>query len=225
MEFLKKNYEKILLALVLLGLTAAVGYLTILIPEQKQKLDDMRNVVKVTNPAPLPPQDTSVEQAAQKRLDTPYQVDLVTQHRVFNPALWRIYADGHLRKVDSTDKIGPQALKLSGINPLYLTISYVTKQATGYEIKEKNDALPYGAERHWVVHPDTATDHYILKQVEGSPDSPTALTLEFKDTHETFTLKADPDQPFRKVTAYSADMNYPPDPANGHWEKLRPGTQ
>jgi hypothetical protein len=45
MDFLKKNYEKILLGVVLLGLAVAVGFLPFKIASEKQKLKDMSDSV------------------------------------------------------------------------------------------------------------------------------------------------------------------------------------
>ncbi len=223
MDFLKKHYEKIILALVLLSLTAAVGALLIYIPGEQKDLENQREVNIQKNPPALPPLDTKVFDEALKRAETPYKIDLTTKHRVVNPVLWQLHANGRLTKVESMDKIGLGALKLVNIEPLYLTITYVTNRVNGYEIEFRDDSAARPTPRRAVVHPDTVADVFLLRKVEGQADSPTALVLEFKNpAHEQFTLKANPDEPFKKVVAYSADLRYsPPQGAPLAWNKMR----
>lgn len=225
MDFLKKNYEKILLALVLLGLTAAVVGLTIYIPHERDKLSNYTSEVTKTRAQPLPPPDTAALEAALQRLQSPFSVDLTTKHRVFNPVIWQINPDGGLRKIESETNFGIRALKVINIDPIYLTVTYVTNGATGYEIKEKDDSQARPFERHSVIHADTSpSDRYLLRKVEGPAENPTALDLEFKDaTHENIKLSTDPAKPFKRVTAYSADLRYPPDPAAPKWDGRRIG--
>ena len=45
MDLIKKHYEKILLALVLLGLMGAVVFLLIIIPNERQEMADSKNLV------------------------------------------------------------------------------------------------------------------------------------------------------------------------------------
>jgi len=221
MDFLKKHYEKIVLALVLLSLTAAAGFLLFYIPGEQHTLDVNLSSTDLKNPPALPPLDTKLEDDALKRIAAPYKIDLVTKHRVFNPVLWQMHAGGRLTKIDSSNQAGPEAVQVVAINPIYLTVTYVTNMVNGYQIKQRDDTSARPSDRPGVVHLDSSTDMFILRKVEGAPESPTALLLEFKNpTHEQFTLKANPDEPFKKVIAYSADLRYPPEPTL-QWNKIR----
>ena len=55
MQFLKKNYEKILLGLVLLGLVVAAAYLPFRIDDEKQALHELRDKKFDYPVKPLPP--------------------------------------------------------------------------------------------------------------------------------------------------------------------------
>ena len=57
MQFLKKNYEKILLAVVVLAALGVVAYLPILVSQEKQKLDDLLNGVIHKAAKPMAPAD------------------------------------------------------------------------------------------------------------------------------------------------------------------------
>ena len=66
MGFLKKNYEKIVLVVVLLGLTAASCLLPFIISAKREALESQRVNTKA-NVKPLPPPDMTVEEAALQR--------------------------------------------------------------------------------------------------------------------------------------------------------------
>lgn len=227
MEFLKKNYEKILLAVVLLGLTAAVVFLLIYIPAHQEKLKSNREGLVNQKVKPLDPLDTQLEEAALQRLQVPYQLDLTTKHRLFNPVLWQVNVDGRFRKFDSEDQMFPAGLKITKINPVEATVSFLNTNSVGFVLRIVNPVAPRLAERNRtvVIHQDgSANEMFNLKRMEGPSDDPTALDLEFKDTHENFVLPTDPARPFKKVVGYTADMAYPLEPTLRPWNNLRVGS-
>src|SRR5262245_7011776 len=101
MDFLKKNYEKVLLSVVLLGLVVAVGYLPFKISSEKDKLEAMR-VSLAPKAKPLPPLDLSTQEVTLKLMADPPVVNFSDPNRLFNPMLWQKAADGHLIKFNST---------------------------------------------------------------------------------------------------------------------------
>lgn len=220
MDFLKKHYEKIILVLVLLILTAAVGALLLYIPGEKKHLEDTANAQINSRPQPLPALDTTNVDQALKRLDDTVRVDLTSKHRVFNPMLWQLRSDVRIVKIGAANQYGIDAVKLTNVSDIYLTVTYVTNTVNGYQIKVRDESAAQPADRSVVVHPDSTADAFFLRKVEGPAENPTALLLEFKNTHEQYTLKGNPGEPFRKVVAHSADLGYPPEPAL-HWNKMR----
>ena len=223
MDFLRKHYEKILLALVLIGLMGAVGYMLIIIPEKQQKLQDLRETLIKQPAKPLPPMDTRLEDDALLRLKSPFKLDLTARHNLFNPVLWQLRSDGRLQKIDSANKIGPEALLVTAIHPLYMTVTYQSTNDSGFLVKiHKPSAPPRDQDRTLVVHPEPApNDLLILRHLEGATGNPTALQLEFKDSHLTFTLPLDPDKPYKQVDGYVADLRYSADPGAGPWNNVR----
>src|ERR1019366_2840560 len=100
MDFLKKNYEKVLLGVVLLGLAVAAAFLPFKIANEKQKLEDMHNALIHPNVKPLTNLDLTVPDSVLKRLATPTMVDFSPPNRLFNPMPWQKAVDGRLLKVD-----------------------------------------------------------------------------------------------------------------------------
>ena len=225
MDFFKKNYEKILLVVVLLGLIAALVLLVIIIPQKRSHLEELRNGLLNPKVNPLQALDMSVENAALQRAQTPAQLDFTTQHKLFNPVLWLMRSDGHLLKIDSDKKIGPGALSITAIHPLYLRVVYGEPTADGYLIHVYDEAAarPYDREKNTIVSLGSPNDIFTVKSITGPPDNPPRLELEFKDTHEALTIT--PDKPFERVNGYTADLSYPPDPNVGPWTDQRIGSR
>src|SRR5260221_3173558 len=197
MEFLKKHYEKVLLGLVVLGMTVAVGALLFIIPEKRQKLEDLR--VQKTNPKvkPLPPLDMAVEEAAMQRVQTPVRLDLTTKHNLFNPVLWQKATDGRPIKILTGNEIGIGAIDILAIKPLYLRLTYSSPSESGYQIAVEREAASRESQRHTstiVSKENNRSDLLDLKEVVGPPDKPTELVLVMKDSDEVIHLS--PDKPY-----------------------------
>src|SRR5579859_2664382 len=104
MEFLKKNYEKILLAVVLLGLTIAACLLPFIISSKRAALEQV--VQRPPRPKELPPLDMSVEDAAMQRAQAAYALDFTSKHNLFNPVTWKKKPDGTLMKETTGNEEG-----------------------------------------------------------------------------------------------------------------------
>jgi hypothetical protein len=212
MDFLKKNYEKILLVIVLLGLIAALVLLLLIIPQKQNHLEELRQGLLNPNVKPLPALDMSLENSALQLVQSPGPIDFTTKHKLFNPVLWQMRSDGHLLKIDSDNQIGPGAIKITTIKPLYLRVIYGEPTADGYLIHVNDDAAirPYDREKNTIVSPSGPSDLLILKSVVGPPDNPPTLNMEFKNTGESVTIT--PDRAYERVDGYTATLTYPPDP-------------
>jgi hypothetical protein len=225
MDFLKKNYEKIILVIVLLGLVAALVLLVIIIPQKQSHLEELRNGLLNPHVNPLPALDMTVENAALQRVQTPADLDFTSQHKLFNPVLWLMRSDGHLLKIDSDNKIGPGALVITAMHPLNLRVVYGEPTADGYLIHVYDEAAtrPYDREKNTIISAGSPNDIFIVKNITGPPDNPPRIEMEFKDTHEAITIT--PDKPFERVNGYMADLSYPPDSSVGPWTEQRVGSR
>jgi hypothetical protein len=216
MDFLKKNYEKVLLGVVLLGLAVAVAFLPFKITSEKQTLEDMRNRLIHPKVKPLTNLDLSLPDAMLKRVAVPAVVDFSAPNKLFNPMLWQKAADGHLIKVDATN-IGPNAITITKMAPLYLTLRLndvsVLDTGTGCKIGIENEAATNLKDRKKEKYCKLGdkNETFALREIKAAPDNATNITvvLELNDTGQRVTVSKE--QPFRRVDGYTVDLKYAPE--------------
>ena len=108
MDFVKKNWEKILLGVVLVGLAVAVAFLPLKISREREDLR-IQSETRTPKVVPLIPPDLTIAAADLKRTAVPTTLDLSTGHRLFNPVLWQKSVDGsRIIKVTTGREIGPR---------------------------------------------------------------------------------------------------------------------
>lgn len=212
MDFLKKNYEKVLLGLVLVGLMGVVGYMLVVVSNEKQKLDDLSQNVLHPHVTPLSNIDLTVSEQTVKRAATPVVLDFGPPgHRLFNPSAWQKGPDG--RPVPR-ENIGPRALVVTNITALYfrLSLDKVEPVDNGfkYVIMTENQAAANPSQRHqksnYCKLMDN-TDVFQLIEVRGKPEDPTELVVKLKDSGDTAVIKKD--KPFERIDGYMADLRHP----------------
>jgi hypothetical protein len=115
MDFLKKNYEKILLGLVLAGLVGALVFMPFYIGSDNQKMTDQTDTIIKKPVTELPSLDISAETAVAGRLKAAGSLDLESTNRLYNPLEWQKGADGNLVKVAT--HVGPQMVVVTNITP------------------------------------------------------------------------------------------------------------
>ncbi|MGH7941430.1 MAG: hypothetical protein ACREFR_10215 [Limisphaerales bacterium] len=229
MNFIKKNYEKIFLGAVLLGLFAALLYLPIAINADKQSLQAIVDSIIRKKPQPLQPLDMSAENDALNRVQSPYDLEGIFEktNRLFNPMRWEKSPDGHWFPVKSGNEIGPGAVRVTKIVPLYYRLKLVNVEpanqfgAARYVISIEQQDAPNAVERRPRRHylsageKDTALN---LISVTGPAKDP-RLNLQIIASAEQVTISKS--KPFSEVTGYAADLIYPPE--NHHWYDMRDG--
>lgn len=228
MDFLKKNYEKVLLGVVLLGLAVAVAFLPFKIASEKQKLEDMRNTLIHPKVKPLTNLDLTVPDTVLKRTATPNLVDFAAPNKVFNPLLWQKTSDGRLIKVDDTN-IGVNAVVVTRMVPLYLklTLDDVTTMDSGTRCKigVENEATLNLRDRKKQKYCKVGdkNETFALREVKVAPNNPTNVTavLELNETGQRLEITRE--QPFRRVEGYMVDLKYAPESKT--WTARRVGAQ
>lgn len=221
MEFLKRNYEKILLSVVLLGLAVVAFWLIIQVGAEKSKLEDMMKETEGPAHKKISPVDTKAVEVSLARVKSPGEFSLPLQHRLFNSMKWVRQPDGKIQKITSSDKIGIPALKISNIVPLNLIVSFngvsdptgnpryqvgVTREAAIRPADRKPVVKNYGASTRFVI--DT---NITLTMVEprGSLADPTELVMELIEAGgEPTKITITKDAPFQKVAGYLVDARY-----------------
>ena len=213
MQFLKKHYEKILLGIVLAGLIGVLVFMLFYIQADKQAMDDASNSLIHPAAKPLPELDLTASEAAMGRLQSPFQLDLETGNKVFNPFEWQKTLDNLM--VKKATHIGAQMAVVANIAPLYLVLTLdavATNVGNRYVIGvEKQAAATLAKQRKQqrYVSAGDKNDTFALLEVKGAPESPEALILKVLDTGETAIVTRD--KPFRRVDAYKADFRYDPE--------------
>lgn len=212
MQFIKKNYEKILLGLVLFGLVAAAALLPLLVAGEKQGLDEERNKIINRQPKPLPPLDLGRYDIALKQADAPLGLDFSSTNKLFNPVRWLKGPYGIIKVLPGSELEKLEILKMT---PLYLVISLdsVTPSDSGarYGIAvEQQAVIKPGAKRKlYYAAKGEKKEALVLRDVMGSVETP-ELILELPDAPDK-PVSITKDKPFKRVDGYLADLRYAPE--------------
>jgi hypothetical protein len=222
MEFIKKNYEKIILGAVMLGLVVVLAFMPFMIINEQQQMRDILTTYIPNSVAPLAALDMSRQQAVLKQLNSPYVLDFSTTNRLFNPVKWQRMSDGRIVKAT---RLGPNAAAVTKITPLYFSISLdmVVSEPAGpryvFSIEDQAAPLPYQRRpRHrYASKGETVVDKTVggedqgfkLVDVKGAPVNPSELDLKLTDSQAPATVSKG--KPYRRVDAYSADLKYEPE--------------
>lgn len=215
MEFLKKNYEKVVLGVVLAGAAVAVAFLPFMVASEKQRLQEASSRI-INRPAkPLEPLDLAHPEAMLKRLSVPALLDLSTSNKVFNPVLWQKTVDGRPVKAEG-GSIGAAAVVVTRTAPLHLTITLdsvvVSDSGARYVIGVEREAaarVDQRRKRQFYTSPNEKKEGFVLREVKGPVDNPTEVILELTDTNETISVSKE--KPFRRVDGHIADLRYDPE--------------
>jgi hypothetical protein len=209
MEFLKNHYEKVLLSLILLGLAVAAALLPM-------KVD--------TTPIDPPPakgkvikqQDLKPVEVALQRSKAASNTVLSGSHNLFNPVLWTRKPNGTLLKNESANSVGPPALTITNVTPLYFVLAYDGVTGQGDKLRYKlvltREADTNSALRRAIPVFAVAGDkkeQFTLREVKGEPENPSELVLEVTNVKEPVTISKD--QPYKRVDGYMADFRYDPE--------------
>ncbi|HXT12275.1 MAG TPA: hypothetical protein VN873_11990 [Candidatus Angelobacter sp.] len=213
MQFLKKNYEKIVLAVVVIAALGVVVFLPIMVSNEKQKLNDLEH-----SATPLPktvaPIDLSSQDAFLQRGKTPVTLNLMDPHKIFNPYRWQL-KNGKVFENPAGREV--KQLMVTRISPLYEVFSFVAASVapglpTHYAIGIKHEAAATISGRNVKVTNvpmHQTTNNFTVIAAQGPADDPTGVTLKLSDTQKTVTISRD--QPYQRVEGFTADLVYPPD--------------
>ncbi len=221
MDFLKKNYEKLLLGIVLLGLAAALASLPFFISSQKSQLADLQTQL-VPRPKPLTNLNLTLAEEALKKASAPAMIDFGPPNRLFNPMPWQKSADDRLIPLA---KIGPTALVVTNIQELRLKLSLESvtpPDASGncsyIIVMEKPAATGTTKTRSsFSCTATTKNKFFTVLEVKGKPEDPTEIVVQMEDTKERASIGKN--KPFERIEGYMADLRY--DPERKKWDNCR----
>jgi hypothetical protein len=212
MEFLKKHYEKLLLGLVLLGLTVAAAMLPFVISAKRKELTDLRENLLKPKIKELEPLNMSREEAALQQAQTPIRLSFSGKHNLVNPVLWQKTPDGRLLKIQTGNEV-VGAAEVTDIKPLYLSLSFDSISGKGFLFGVQNEAAPTPSKRakHQTLcsKDNPKNDYFTLREAKGPAESPTAFVIELNDSGEVVNVA--PGKPYKRVDGYEADLKYAPE--------------
>jgi hypothetical protein len=225
MEFVKKHYEKILLGAVLVGLLFGLVFLPLYIIHDRQEQEQYAAPLISPPAKPLPPLDMTLESNVVQRLQSPYKLDFDTTNKLFNPVQWQRTVSGRLIKIAYGNEVGPRAVKVAKITPLYFTLTLESVETNQFGTRYAIGVERQAAAQYWLrnrrayyASVGEKNEAFTLKAAQGPADNP-ELTLQLADTGETVTLSKK--KPFRRVDGYTADLKYGPEGKS--WSDQRVG--
>jgi hypothetical protein len=215
MQFLKKNYEKIVLAVVALAALGVVVFLPIMVSNQRRELTELEDQAIPPHPKPLEALDLSGQEALAKRGQSTMTLNLAAPHKIFNPVRWQVGRDGKIFPNPAGHEI--DILEITKIAPLYETyslesVSVTPGLPTHYGIGIKHDAAASVTARSAKITYaalNATTNNFTVMSAEGPEEEPTGITLKLTDTQKTVVISKT--QPYKRVEGYTADLRYPPE--------------
>ena len=216
MEFLKKHYEKLVLCVVLLGLAATVLWMKSAIERVTVAVPPLPPPRESSSKTPtIKPVDLSPYTQALAQVTNPPPVVLSGEHNLFNPVTWKRRINGELFKVI---KIGPDALVVTNIIPLYTIISFDQIEGGVFTIGlqkgvDLTQAKPPRQTKAHLRLNEVKTNQFpfIVRGVKGPEEAPTDVNLELVPSGDT-NVWISASNPYKQVESYLADLKYDPDP-------------
>jgi hypothetical protein len=216
MDFIKKNYDKIILSAALLGVIGFLVFLPFVISSEQAALKDAHDQVTNPHPTPLPPVDMGRETNVTQRVQSPAGYDFSNTNKLFNPIEWKRALDGTLIPVKTGSQPAADVV-VAKIIPLYYVLSLdsvvtnglAPRYVVGVEHQGAANPTQRRKQQRFVSPDDPKKDAFTLLQVKGVPENPDELVLKLADTGETVSIG--PGKPYQRVDAYAADLRYDPE--------------
>jgi hypothetical protein len=219
MQFLKKNYEKIVLGAVVVLALGIVAFLPIMVSQENRKLDELESTALPSKPKPLAALDLDKLDGMVKRSQTGVTLNLSGnppgQHKIFNPVRWQMKADHTIFPNPAGMDINN--LQVTRIAPLYenyllANVSVTPGLPTHYGIGIKHEAAATAAKQAVKITYaalNQTTNNFTIVSAEGPEEDPTGVRLRLTDTGETVVVTKD--KPYRRVEGHIADLLYVPE--------------
>jgi hypothetical protein len=200
---------------VLLGLAVAAALLPIWVASEKRALDETDNLITQTERKELKPVDLTTNEVFLQRVVKASALHLSGEHNLFNPVPWQKMRDGHLVPIRTGREIGPNALAITKIDPLYLRIEYDSPAPSAdtvqYRFRVTRETEKSAGKRlaTYSTAPGGAKNQIFMLREAKPKDNPVEFTLELADTKELVTVTKD--KPYVSVAGFTASLKYGPD--------------
>ena len=208
---LTRHYEKVLLALALVGLVLAVVLLYQKRQAEDQTIREYDQKVLRGKAKELPSVDIAAMTNALQQAKNPPALNFGLPHNVFNPVKWQRRPDGSVLKIDEESKVGAAALRTTKITPLNTVIS-LDRMAGGSAqmsvIQEASTNRAFRVKSTFFIKTNETdrTKLFTVREIRGTPEAPEVVVELSSGEQQSVTI----DKPFRRVDGYKADLVYPP---------------
>lgn len=220
MQFIKKNYEKVLLGLVLVGLVAVAVFLVLMVGSEKQKQEERRTRIINRPVKPLTDVDLSAADVLLKRAESTVVLNFSDNtHKTFNPVRWQKTQDG--RVVRNPPGTSLEKMEIVKVTPLYFVMRLESINASesgtryGFIIEQQaaTKANMRGARPHYVSKGEKKEygenkQAFVLRDVTGDGDASVAA-VELLDAEKLINISKE--NPFRRIDGYMADLRFAPE--------------
>lgn len=219
MQFIKKNFEKILLAIVLVGLVAVAIFMVFLVQNEKDRLAQQRDIITRRNVKPLDPVSMTGQEELLKRAGTTVAFFYSDNtNKLFNPLRWQRTQDGRIVKNPAGNELSK--LEITAIRPLYFIVSldrvenYSSGPRYGFTVEHQAQGVSgtrvpvfrsVGENKEY-TH-GGVKENFALLKAEGTGDDAVA-TVQIGDADQITVAKA---TPYKRVEGYVADLKYTPE--------------
>jgi hypothetical protein len=213
----QRHYEKVLLALGILGLVVAVVSLNNKKTQEDELISGYERGIPKRKPKPYEGVDVSALASAMQRATNPPALNFTPPHNLLNPVKWQQRPDGGRLKVETGREIGPAALVVTGIEPLNTIVTLDKPSGSGFLMSVVQEAHTNALlRRKYQSYVTTAanqsdradrTKTFTLREAKGTPEAPVVDVELFDGTRAEISA----DKPFTRVAGYKADLTYPPE--------------
>ena len=220
-QLCRQHYEKLILVFVLLLLAGAVFYLLKVSQDEREKTRQMTEGYKKKAGVPIEPVNLSRVEATLKTATNPPALNYSGKHNLFNPVKWQQSpSGGDPIKFETGREVGPSAMRIASIRPLYLSIAFdraassgsgADAVVTGYHTLVTNEMAAAPRLRRipqFIATGTTNTQVFVLAEVKGPPDAPTELVALLKEFNNE-TVSFAPGKPYTRVVGFEAELKYP----------------
>jgi hypothetical protein len=213
---LARHYEKVIVALALLGFLGAVIYLYGVRKAEEEKIAVYDRDVRQRKGKPVPAVDLAQFSGALEKAKNPPALDFGLPHNLFNPVKWQKKPDGTIIKIEKGTEVGAAAMKIVRVEPLRTVVAIDRASSGGLYMSAVQEASTNAALRikrqpqYLSTNQPHATKLFTLREIGGTPEKPEA-TIELA-SGDKLTVTAE--KPYEKVEGFKVDLQYPPENKN-----------
>ncbi len=214
----KRHWEKVLLALALIGLIGAVVYLNQMKSKENTKIDEYETGVFRPKPKPFPTVDVNMLTSAMRQATNVSGLNFSPPHHLLNPVKWQKHVTTGVRTKNETGRqLGIDAVQIAKIAPLATIITLDAPSGSGANMSVTMEAnsTNYYRQRLRAFVSTNSTDRlhrssraFTLRDFRTAADGSAEADIELTDgTRATVTAA----KPFNRIEAYKTDLIYPPE--------------